>query len=1512
MKKQFLALITILILAFSLTGCGGGGDSTASGTLGIGTGDTGGTPGDGSTPPITDPTLATVGDVSIVFGSGSTSETLIANGSDFRLVRATVRDIDGVAIPSKTVSFTTTAGSFSPSSTATTDVNGLAQINFVAPNILGSATLRANADGVTSDSISADFVPGTPAAISLFAAPLQVQPTGVSTLDVRVTDSNDFPVANETITFTFTQQGSGLPLVTPAFPKTDANGQVSVTYTAGASGGTTLVPLVDTIQAQTANGALATISIEVATDAVVVSNLTLTGTNTVAVGNSVGITAKITSASGTPELIPVTFTLDDFSLGDLNGANVPVIDPTNINGEAFATFNAGTAVGTVTVSATASGFTKTLVIDLTAGAPASLALTAAPNPVSVASPQNLNQADIVATITDANGNPVPGENVSFNIFIVDNNTGGSVAPSATTNLSGVARVIYAAGGTPGTDTITAEATSSSVSGTVDISAQADISKVASILINADKTVLSATGTANIVVTALDNVGNPVSGVLLGAASTGGTLSGNAATNSVGEVSLALAGTVAEDVTLTVTAGTLAVQEQFFFGPTLKFVPDAVSGIGEVTLTVRLLNGSGVPIEGIPITFPIVASVDEITEQLDFVTKANGTAEVKVTDPDTGGTVEISANSGAVTTATNATVSFQTAADTFSISAVADNTALTTGGNSDVTVTVVNITDGTPAGSIPLNVAVTGTAVANPATGSTNASGQFVTNITDAVDEDVTITITDDSGSLSIEVPLFFGATLELFPPTATGIADGTTPTELQAVVRSSAGAGIGNTPVDFAVTTGSAIISGSRIFTDASGVALVNVTDSVIESDAAVTASSGTAPSDTTVIDFKAGDPATLTLVAGVGGTQIPLFSNTTITATVTDVLGNNVTDNTAVSFTTTGGSVTATVPTSGGAATTIFDGGNVSGLYTVTATAGTVSNTIDIEVLPLDAGIIKVESVTPESVQVLGTTGEQTSTIRFLVQDAAGNPVDGEIVYIFLDPNQLGGGESISSGGSFGTKVSATTANGIAQVTVRSGAISGTLDITALVDPDIEDATQSAAILAALPDLSSNPGTIDGDEFSTVAQVTIVGGVADGAHLTLAASTLNLAGGLYVDLPSTVTAIVADRFSNIVPDGTNVSFESECGRIGESAGFTTSTQQGQAQAVFRTSNPMIPDDLLGGPAPAGRTGLCRVMAYTTGDESYYDANGNGVFDTGDTCTGDLSEPFIDANDNGIHEDLEFYVDVDNNGIFTAANSTCDSDTTIWTSMNLLMSDHFALEVDTSPSGGALSVDLAVGESQQYAVTFGDTFDNSLVAGTTLAVEKVQGTGGLITGTTGLTLGDGTGTDNTVYFTVSSDSDPDATPETLEIGVTLGSSATMLNDPITGSSTSNNNGISFTRLFTVNINQPPPPTPPTVIWTVPAAGATNVPVNAEMTVAFSEDMTYQTISTTTIQTTCGGIPYNFASVGAFEGFAQWVFSHASGSTFPAGTTCNVTVTTGVLDAEGTALAAEHTFSFGVQ
>jgi hypothetical protein len=66
------------------------------------------------------------------------------------------------------------------------------------------------------------------------------------------------------------------------------------------------------------------------------------------------------------------------------------------------------------------------------------------------------------------------------------------------------------------------------------------------------------------------------------------------------------------------------------------------------------------------------------------------------------------------------------------------------------------------------------------------------------------------------------------------------------------------------------------------------------------------------------------------------------------------------------------------------------------------------------------------------------------------------------------------------------------------------------------------------------------------------------------------------------------------------------------------------------------------------------VIAYTAGEDSFIDNNGNGVFDQGDTFPPPGSygsgEPFIDAAETGTFQSGEEFIDFNNTGVYSNGN----------------------------------------------------------------------------------------------------------------------------------------------------------------------------------------------------------------------------------------------------------------------
>jgi hypothetical protein len=177
----------------------------------------------------------------------------------------------------------------------------------------------------------------------------------------------------------------------------------------------------------------------------------------------------------------------------------------------------------------------------------------------------------------------------------------------------------------------------------------------------------------------------------------------------------------------------------------------------------------------------------------------------------------------------------------------------------------------------------------------------------------------------------------------------------------------------------------------------------------------------------------------------------------------------------------------------------------------------------------------------------------------------------------------------------------------------------------------------------------------STSDRLTISTGIPTQKAFSLSASTLNMEGWDYDGVTSVVTARLADRFLNPVPDGTVVNFTASGGHVEASCQTGISTPvcgaslppSGTCCVYFTSANPR---PYLGQPGPQpAMGGRVVVLAYALGEESFVDTNGNGRFELTETWT-DLPEPFVDYNENGVRDPLEPFIDTNYNGIYDAAD----------------------------------------------------------------------------------------------------------------------------------------------------------------------------------------------------------------------------------------------------------------------
>ena len=398
------------------------------------------------------------------------------------------------------------------------------------------------------------------------------------------------------------------------------------------------------------------------------------------------------------------------------------------------------------------------------------------------------------------------------------------------------------------------------------------------------------------------------------------------------------------------------------------------------------------------------------------------------------------------------------------------------------------------------------------------------------------------------------------------------------------------------------------------------------------------------------------------------------------------------------------------GVATISLNAGTAIGADSVTATStvGTTSVTsaalgFTVSAAPITgtAAAITFVSASPTTIAIKGTGGQETSTVIFVVKDTTGNPLASQNVSFSLT--------SSAGGVSIPTPIATSKADGTVGVIVQSGTTATSVRVKAALatDPTVTAISNLLVISTAIPHQ---------DGFS------------------IAASALNIEA-LNVDgVTTNITARLSDRYGNLVPDGTAVSFRTEGGVSSITPSCVTT---GGACSVTLTSSGRRPAD-----------GRLTILATAIGEETFFDSIGNGLYDVGESFK-DLPEAFIDGNEDGVRgtntteplAPLEEFVDFNNNRVYDGADGkfngvlrACDVVTpqpagcpttpapttlNVRSSLVIVLSSHnaFFTGLPTSVAlGGCGAVPVTI------PLQISDVNGNSLAGGTKVTVSTTKGT----------------------------------------------------------------------------------------------------------------------------------------------------------------------------------------------
>jgi hypothetical protein len=435
----------------------------------------------------------------------------------------------------------------------------------------------------------------------------------------------------------------------------------------------------------------------------------------------------------------------------------------------------------------------------------------------------------------------------------------------------------------------------------------------------------------------------------------------------------------------------------------------------------------------------------------------------------------------------------------------------------------------------------------------------------------------------------------------------TSPRQLKVVLKNKAGGAAAYTRVTVALDSPDAVLvpSSGIGFTDGDGVMRMRISPTS-------TAGGGVVATATASVESVALSKALdLSISAGKvnfvwPASTMPVQKGQSVNVSVAVTIDNVVAPSNSVpiTFVSSCGPVTpspAAIDSNGNASAVVLT--TITGICAVTAsTTGAVSPTFNFRVTPPPTTGLIFVSATPTMIYQSGSVGVNQSTVKFKVIDADNNPVGGtEVTASLTNTNDgitfCGAPTKVTSG-----------ADGTVSFSVCGGTVPATVQVSASL---------------------SDPTAI-----TTVSNIlTVQTGLPTQRFFGLSSSQPNfLAGGYFTSTvngnSTTITAYAADRLGNPVPQGTTMVFVTEGGLITSDTGISSCVISG---TTGRCSVTLQGQDYrpLGSLAPGGdpRPGRVTVLAYTDGEEYFFDADFNNR-QNGSEPFEDLGRIYIDKDEN--------------------------------------------------------------------------------------------------------------------------------------------------------------------------------------------------------------------------------------------------------------------------------------------
>ncbi|MFQ5674499.1 MAG: invasin domain 3-containing protein, partial [bacterium] len=336
----------------------------------------------------------------IEFSLSATPTTLTADGRSTSRIQAVLKEATStIAISGGEITFGADLGTIP--NISSTSASGIAEVNLTSSTQTGVATIIAIYGQTLVDTVQVSISQSIPAYLNVSANPTIILADNQSraTITAAVSDQSNNPVPDGTQVNFSIIDGTG----TIESNKVTANGVATSRLTSSTQPDTVLIrvqvgALSDTTTVFYQVGPPATITLSADSTSLPADGVT-----------STRVVANILDAAGNPVIdgTRVDFTTD---IGDIT----PTVQ--TVAGQAIAQFVSG-VTGTATVSASVSGLSERITIQLRPGPPNSILLSFDPNNLGVKDSGRNQTVTVTADVIDSKNNPVvDGTYVTFSIF----------------------------------------------------------------------------------------------------------------------------------------------------------------------------------------------------------------------------------------------------------------------------------------------------------------------------------------------------------------------------------------------------------------------------------------------------------------------------------------------------------------------------------------------------------------------------------------------------------------------------------------------------------------------------------------------------------------------------------------------------------------------------------------------------------------------------------------------------------------------------------------------------------------------------------------------------------------------------------------------------------------------------------------------------------------------------------------------------------------------------------------